>query len=98
MSKNCDKKKHHHKECRAEATCFYCKENGHRRFDCPTLKRKDHRLSSATQSLATTAASVESIDLPIASMIATVNKVLATMKVNNPFVEVNKVNEKSAIF
>jgi len=82
MCKNCGKKEHHHKECRAEATCLYCKGKGHKKFDCPILKRKDHKLLPAAQSLATTAHG------------SIVNKVLATLEVNNPFMEVNEVNGK----
>lgn len=37
--RNCGKKGHGHKDCRGEVICFYCKEKGHRRFDCPLLKK-----------------------------------------------------------
>jgi len=35
LCRNCGKKGHSHKECRNEVTCFYCKQKGHRAFDCP---------------------------------------------------------------
>lgn len=41
--RNCGKKGHGHKKCKDEICCFYCKEKGHRRFDCPLLKKKDVR-------------------------------------------------------
>lgn len=41
VCKNCGKKGHGHKECRATTiTYFYCKEKGHKSYECPKAKGK----------------------------------------------------------
>ncbi|KAK2575245.1 hypothetical protein KPH14_012760 [Odynerus spinipes] len=58
--RNCGKKGHNHKDCRAEVSCFYCKSKGHRRYDCPTLKMRQQRPSTGSYSGAeVTAAAVD---------------------------------------
>ncbi|XP_032679538.1 uncharacterized protein LOC116847991 [Odontomachus brunneus] len=46
LCKNCGKKGHHHTYCRsAQVMCFFCKETGHRSFECPKSKRRDQTAS-----------------------------------------------------
>jgi len=47
LCRNCGKKGYSHKECRNEVTCFYCKQKGHRAFDCSLVKAKNENSSPA---------------------------------------------------
>lgn len=47
--KNCGKKRHSHLECKGEPICFYCKEKGHRLYECPQVKKKQGNLMLSTR-------------------------------------------------
>lgn len=87
--KNCGKKGHEHKACKNELTCFYCKEKGHRKFDCPLLKAKDKK--TAPKAPASAAASVTPVDLQ-SEEVATVEDSHKRLVVDDPFVEVCQLN------
>lgn len=58
--RNCGVKGHTHMECKGQTFCFYCKEKGHRRYDCPVLRQKGSapKARAASPATAQTAASV----------------------------------------
>jgi len=59
---NCGKKGHSHKKCRNEVTCFYCKQKGHRAFDCPLVKAKNTRTPHQQGQRISTAAPVTEME------------------------------------
>ncbi|KAL6256750.1 hypothetical protein P5V15_011684 [Pogonomyrmex californicus] len=56
--RNCGKHGYTHKECRGDPTCFFCKEKGHRQFDCPTLRNRQGAQGPRRQQTVQVAAAV----------------------------------------
>lgn len=94
--RNCGKKGHTHQECRGETSCFYCKEKGHRRYDCSVLRRKGATPKTTTPGASTTAlpAANVSVEASSARAVAAVNEVETKIEVANPFVKINSLNNK----
>lgn len=84
--RNCGKKGHSHKECRAEVQCFYCKEKGHRRGDCPALKKKEAKSETRSQSSTTITAASVSEESTTTTTVAAVQGI--RLIVNDPYVKV----------
>ncbi|XP_011858869.1 PREDICTED: uncharacterized protein LOC105556393 [Vollenhovia emeryi] len=92
--KNCGKKGHNFKECKAEISCFYCKEKGHRSYDCPSLKQRNNGMKPKTQAKAAyTAASVTQPEEDT-EVVATVEDA-RNLEINEPLVRVTSLNEET---
>lgn len=89
--RNCGKKGHSHRECRGEATCFYCKSKGHRQFDCPA-KKKQRATGGASQVPAASVAAAVTTDQETSSVGAVQEAATEPARnqliVSSPFVEV----------
>lgn len=90
--RNCGKKGHHHKECRIEVNCFYCKEKDHRTFDCPSLKKKGKGFTPKFQSTAALATANVTGDIPTSGSVASVSNLEnIRLEIQNPFIRINKI-------
>lgn len=93
-SRNCGKPGHSHKDCRGEPSCFYCKEKGHRRFDCPVLKKKESKPAiKATTSSGATTASVVPESQP-SDTVAVVQAGCNRLVVDDPLVKVSNLQDR----
>lgn len=90
--RNCGKKGHGHKECKGEICCFYCKEKGHRRFDCPLLKRKDARKQNHPATSAVAAEVTE--EHPPEEVVAFAQENSRQLVVDSPLVQIDSLRGK----
>jgi len=60
--RNCGKKGHEAKLCKAETVCFYCKAIGHRKFECSKIDKKTDKQGPQFQR-AQTAAPVMEVEM-----------------------------------
>jgi len=92
--RNCGKKGHNHKECRNEVTCFYCKQKGHRAFDCALVKTKNSRTPHQQgQRAISTAAPVTEVE-PEAEVVALVSETDSMEKLSDPRRKVETICNK----
>jgi len=95
--RNCGRKGHGHKDCKGEVNCFYCKEKGHRRFDCPLLKKKDAKGQRQPGTSAVTAEVSEAVaagvaeDHSPANVVAVVQEGPRQLVINDPLVCVDSL-------
>jgi len=85
--RNCGKKGHGHKECKGEIIC--CKEKGHRRFDCPLLKKKDGKGQKQTATSAVAAGVSE--ESSSADVVAVVQEGLRRLVIEDPVIDVDSL-------
>jgi len=89
--RNCGKKGHSHKECRNEVTCFYCKQKGHRAFDCPSVKAKNAKTPhQQSQRAISTAAPVTEVETE-EEVVALVNERDSLVKIYDPLRKVETI-------
>ncbi|XP_011883952.1 PREDICTED: uncharacterized protein LOC105571091, partial [Vollenhovia emeryi] len=89
--RNCGTKGHAARDCKVEPSCFYCKKKGHRRFECPVLKRKDEKPGTST-STTKAAASVSQEPEPAAEVVASVDRPECNLEINDPLVPIDSIN------
>lgn len=85
--RNCGKKGHSHKNCKGKISCFYRKKKGHRRFDCPLLKKKEIKKQTYPATSAV-AAEITEEHLP-EDVVAVVQESSHRLIINSPLVQVN---------
>lgn len=90
--KNCGRKGHGYKVCRAEVSCFYCKSKGYRWYDCPVLKKKDAVASSKSSRASGIAAAVDESELlPSPDTVGVVQKTAGDLRlvIEEPLIDVS---------
>lgn len=93
--RNCGKKGHPHKECRDEPSCFYCKQKGHRQFDCSTLKRLQQGQPVRQRPMVSAAAVNEEPTEEEEAVVAAVKEETAQLQLTDPCVQISSVSGKS---
>ncbi|XP_067205030.1 uncharacterized protein [Linepithema humile] len=91
--RNCGKKRHSHKDCRGELTCFYCKSKGHRQFDCPKVKdRNGGKPPTAQRSSMATVAAAVTVDDEEEEVVACVSVATGgNLEITEPFAEISSI-------
>ncbi|RLU23498.1 hypothetical protein DMN91_003703 [Ooceraea biroi] len=87
--RNCGKKGHDFRECKGQVNCFYCKQIGHRSYDCPQLKQKRDGTPAARPLAATTVAEASAADdHQEPEMVAAVREERSRLVVSKPSVKI----------
>lgn len=96
VCRNCGKKGHLAKYCKDEISCFYCKMKGHRRFECPSLKKKEGtKLAAGAPSAAKYTAANVTTDQTSDETVAAVDVQAREAMLDSPFVEATSICGRS---
>ncbi|KAK2578394.1 hypothetical protein KPH14_012645 [Odynerus spinipes] len=90
--RNCNRRGHTARQCTSpEIKCFYCREKGHQKWDCPKLKKRTGQPPSSHQgspSTSTSSATTSSNQRVVATVTAS-----DTLRLNSPFVIITRIND-----